>query len=137
MARDRDVTDAELAILQVLWEEGSVPVRRLTDRLYGTGGRPAHTTVHKLLERLEAKGCVRRDRSGPIQMIEATVSREELIGRRAQALADALCGGSLVSLLSHLVDPKRLATRDRQSLRDHFERLDKSRPDRDRDQGRG
>lgn len=137
MARDRDVTDAELAILQVLWEEGAVPVRRLTDRLYGTGERAAHTTVHKLLERLEAKGCVRRDRGGPIQMIEATVSREELIGRRAQALADALCGGSLVSLLSHLVDPRRLAARDRKSLRDHFERLDQGKPDRDRGQGQG
>jgi predicted transcriptional regulator len=135
MAKDRDVTEAELAILQVLWEEGPASVRRLTDRLYGTGGPSAHTTVHKLVERLEAKGCVRRDRSGPVQLIAATVDREKLIGKRAQALADALCGGSLLSLLSHLVNPQRLSARDRRSLRDFFNRLDQeTRPRKDRGQ---
>ena len=102
MGQDRDVTEAELAILQILWEEGPVTVRRLTDRLYAGGGPSAHTTVHKLLDRLEAKNCVRRDRGGPAQVIVARISREDLIAQRAQSLADALCSGSLASLLSHL-----------------------------------
>ncbi len=125
MRRDRDVTGAELSILQVLWDEGAVTVRRLSDRLYPSGGPSAHTTVHKLLERLEAKGYVRRDRSGPVQVIVAVVSREALIDQRAQALADALCGGSLVSLLNHLVDPRRLRAQDRKELHKFFNRLDR------------
>jgi len=138
MAGNRDVTEAELAILQVLWEDGPTTVRGLTDRLYPSGGPSAHTTVHKLLERLEAKQCVRRDRSGPVQVILATVSREVLIGQRAQALADALCGGSLTSLLSHLINPRRLATKDRKELRDFFDKLDREPgPGKDRPRGRG
>jgi predicted transcriptional regulator len=134
--RDDDVTEAELAILQVLWEEGAITVRRLSDRLYPAGGPSAHTTVHKLLDRLAAKGFVRRDRGGPVQVIEALVSREALIERRARALADALCGGSLVSLLSHLVDPRRLRAKDRKDLREFFDRWDEAKPGQDRGQGR-
>ena len=131
--RDRDATEAELAILQVLWETGPTTVRQLTDRLYPTGGPSAHTTVHKLLERLEAKGFVLRDRRSPVQLIKAAVSREALIDQRAQALADALCGGSLLSLLSHLVDPRKLQAKDRMDLRQFFNSLEReANPGKDR-----
>ena len=36
-----DVTDTELAILQVLWDQEAATIRRLTDALY-PGGGPAH-----------------------------------------------------------------------------------------------
>ena len=63
MARNpQDVTETELAVLQVLWDEGPATIRRLTDVLYPSGGTALYATVQKLLERLEAKGCVRRER---------------------------------------------------------------------------
>ena len=61
MARTpQDVTDAELAVLQVLWEEGPLPIRSLADVLYPGGKTAQYATVQKLLERLEGKGCVAR-----------------------------------------------------------------------------
>jgi BlaI family transcriptional regulator, penicillinase repressor len=94
MARpQRDVTEAELAILRVLWEEGTATVRRLIDRLYPPGGASAHATVQKLLERLEAKGCISRDRSGPVQVIAPAIRREALIRGRLRDVANDLCGG--------------------------------------------
>ena len=63
MARTpQDVTDAELAVLQALWEEGPLPIRRLTESLYPGGKTAQYATVQKLLERLERKDCVRRNR---------------------------------------------------------------------------
>ncbi|HEX6985667.1 MAG TPA: BlaI/MecI/CopY family transcriptional regulator, partial [Planctomycetaceae bacterium] len=59
----KDVTDAELAILQVLWEQGRATVRSLADRLYPAEPDKQVPTVQKLLGRLEAKECVTRDRS--------------------------------------------------------------------------
>ena len=45
MARTaQDVTDAELAVLQVLWDEGPATIRRLTDVLYPAGGAPGRPT---------------------------------------------------------------------------------------------
>jgi predicted transcriptional regulator len=125
MARPRrDVTEAELAILQVLWEEGPATVRRLIDRLYPPGGASAHATVQKLLERLEAKGFVGRDRSGPVQVITPTIGRDVLVRHRLRDVADDLCGGSLAAMLSHLVNPRKLAAKDRKALREFLQQLE-------------
>jgi predicted transcriptional regulator len=126
MARTpQDVTDTELAILQLLWEHGPQTIRQLTDALYSDGSAAQYATVQKLLERLEAKEYVRRDRSGPAHVFAAAVPREELIGRRLQDMAEKLCGGSLTPLLTHLVRTRRLSPRERRELRDLIDELDK------------
>jgi BlaI family transcriptional regulator, penicillinase repressor len=125
MARTpQDVTDAELAVLQVLWDEGPATIRRLTDVLYPAGGAAQYATVQKLLERLEAKGYVGRRRTGAAHLFSAAVPRDELIGRRLQDVAEKLCGGSLTPLLTHLVRTRRLSARERQELRDLIDELD-------------
>jgi predicted transcriptional regulator len=131
MARTpRDITDAELSVLEVLWRDGPAPIRRLTDVLYMPGSAAHYATVQKLLERLEAKGCVVRDRSSAVHVYSAAISREELIGRRLQAVAEKLCGGSLTPLLTHLVRNTRLTLKDRQELRALIEDLDRQKKNR-------
>ena len=96
MARTpQNVTDAEWAILDVLWNQGPATVRHLTEVLYPSGSASEHGTVYKLLERLEAKGCVKRARSGGVYEFRATVARDEVIGRELEALVEKMCGGSL------------------------------------------
>ncbi len=113
----RDVTDAELAILHQLWDGGSATIRQLTDALYPDGGTAHYATVQKLLERLEAKGCVRRDDRARVHSFAAAIDRDELIGRRLRDVAEKLCGGSLTPLLTNLVRVKRLNAREREELR--------------------
>jgi BlaI family transcriptional regulator, penicillinase repressor len=134
MARTpQDVTETELAILQLLWEQGAATIRQLTDALYPGGGTSHYATVQKLLERLESKDCVRRQRGGTAHTFVAAVDRDELIGRRLQAMAEQLCGGSLTPLLTHLVRARKLSARDRQKLRTLIDELD---PARNRDSHR-
>jgi predicted transcriptional regulator len=123
MARTpRDVTDTELALLQALWEGGPATIQQLTEAVYGQATAGKYGTVQKLLERLESKEFVQRDRAAPAHRFSAAVGREELIGRRLQDLAEKLCGGSLTPLLTHLVRARRLSARERQELRDLIER---------------
>ncbi len=119
MARTpQDITDAELAVLQVLWDaDGPLPIRPITEILYPSGKAAQYATVQKLLERLEAKECVARDRSAPVHVFSATLGRDELVGRRLQAVAEKLCGGSWTPLLTHLVQGQRLSHQDRHMLR--------------------
>ncbi len=125
MARTpQDVTDTELALLQVLWDSGPATIRQLTDVLYPGGGTAQYATVQKLLERLETKGCVRRERTPPAHVFMAAIAREDLIGRRLQDMAEKLCGGSLTPLLTHLVRTRGLTARERQELRDLIDDLD-------------
>src|SRR3954467_5481633 len=113
-----EVTDAELAVLQALWDRGPATIRHLTDRLYPAGSASCYATVQKLLERLEGKSFCKRDRSGPVHRFAARVGRDELIGRRLRTVAEKLCGGSLTPLLTHLVRHQRLTDRERRQLRD-------------------
>lgn len=118
MAReDDDVADAELAVLEGLWERGSATIRQLADALYPDGTVAHYATVQKLLERLEAKGFVRRDRSGWAHRFGATIDRDALILRRLQATADRLCAGSLAPLLTNLVRAGGLSPQERAEVR--------------------
>jgi BlaI family penicillinase repressor len=119
MARTpQDVTDAELAILQILWEQGPATRRLLADRLYPGGSAAHYTTIQKLLERLEAKGHVAADRSEEVVTFQATVNRDELINRRLQDVAEKLCEGSITPLLMNLVRSSRLSAGELKSLVD-------------------
>jgi len=119
--RTIEVSDTELAILDVLWEQGQATIREIDRRLYERPTTATYATVQKLLERLEAKGCVTRDRSGFKHIFRATIERADLIDRRLQDVADKLCGGSLTPLITHLMEAKRLSAKDRQALRKWLE----------------
>ena len=120
----QDVTDAELGILQVLWDRGSASVRELTEQLYTTYSPSQHATVQKLLERLEAKECVTRNRDSWPHLFRAAIDRTELIDRRLQQTANELCEGSIQPLLTHLVKAGRLSADQRESLRSLLDELD-------------
>ncbi|HLN28093.1 MAG TPA: BlaI/MecI/CopY family transcriptional regulator [Gemmataceae bacterium] len=125
MSRDvQDLPDAELAVLQALWERGPATIRNLTDVLYPRGSDVHYATVQKLLDRLEAKGCVSRDRSAWAHVFRATIERDELIGRRLEAVAQKLCGGSLTPLFTNLVRSKRLTAKERREIRKLMKELD-------------
>ena len=73
-------------------------------------------SAQKLLERLEAKGCVQRDRSERAHRFRPLVSREEFLGSRLQALADRLCDGALMPMVTTLLRSKRLSRSQREQL---------------------
>src|SRR4051812_15546621 len=112
----RDVTDAELAVLQVLWDQGSATIRQLTDVLYPGGTDAQYATVQKLLDRLEEKEHVERDRSSHAHRFRARTDRDTLVGHRLRQMAEKLCGGLMAPLLTHLVRAEALTSRERQEL---------------------
>jgi predicted transcriptional regulator len=126
-----DVTDAELAVLQTLWEHGAATIRQLADILYPGGKAAQYGTVQKLLERLESKGCVERDRAPWPHVFKAAVDREALIGWRLRETAEKLCGGSLTPLLMHLLSAEPLSDEERQELRSFLARLEQPQPPND------
>lgn len=129
MSREaQDVTEAELAILEILWQEGSAPIRRITDAIYPRASTAQYATVQKQLERLEAKGFVKRDRSMFVHVFSPAVERDELIGRRLQAVVDKLCGGSLAPILSHLARTTKLTDAERKALRDLIDQPEDTKP---------
>jgi BlaI family transcriptional regulator, penicillinase repressor len=123
----QDVTDAELAVLQVLWDRGEATVREVVDELYPTGTPSDLATVQKLLQRLEEKGCLGRNRNAWPHIFRPAIQRDDLNRRRLQSTADTLCSGSLSPLLTHLVKSSKLKKQDREELRKLLDELDEGR----------
>lgn len=114
---DANVPDAELAVLEALWSSGPATKSELVEVLYPSGSDSYLATVQKLLERLEQRGLVNRDRSSFAHVFDAALSRDEFVRRQLTSVAARLSGGSLVPLIMHLVEGRHLSKRDRERLR--------------------
>jgi BlaI family transcriptional regulator, penicillinase repressor len=113
----QDITESELSVLRILWDQGPASIRQLADILYPNGEAAQYATIQKLLDRMEAKGYVRRDRTLYVHVFTAVLDRDQLIGRRLRSLAEMLCDGSLTPLLTHLARATDLTEKDRLALR--------------------
>ncbi len=117
------VTEGELGILRVLWDRQIATTREITDVLYSEVADSQMASVQKLMERLEAKGCVARDRSERAHRFRALVTQDEFLQDRLQSLADRVCSGELASLVTSLVRSKGIGRADREMLRDLIDEL--------------
>lgn len=131
MTRQRpDVTEAELAILEALWDREPATIRTLTDLLYPGGTTVHYATVQKLLQRLEAKGYVARQRSRVPHRFRTKVDREGLIGKRLRDVADALCAGSMTSLLTSFLQDHDYSATDVKALKELVQELEQKKKGR-------
>ena len=111
------VTDAELEILKVLWDEQPLTARGITERLYEEVTTSTMGTVQKLIARLEDKNMLRRDRSIAVHHFTASVSREDVAGMQIDEFANKLSEGSLSPFVMHLVQAKRLSKKEKAEIR--------------------
>jgi BlaI family penicillinase repressor len=68
------VTDAELAVLKVLWARGPLSAKQITEAIYPDGAESEFASVHSFLQRLERKGLVHRDRNSFVHVFSPTAS---------------------------------------------------------------
>jgi BlaI family penicillinase repressor len=111
------LANAELAVMELLWGAEHLTAREIQEALYADASRAQHGTVQKLLQRLEDKGFVERDRSLAVHVFSAAIGREEYGSDQLEALADRLTGGSLVPLITQLVEEKKLTRAEIRRLR--------------------
>src|SRR5260370_28721035 len=98
-ARRAAISETELDVLKVLWEQGAGTVREINALLRRQGRRWAYTTVLTLLQRLEAKGFVTSDKSSVAHVFRPAVSRDKLLRQRLKDLANQLCEGVSTPLM--------------------------------------
>ena len=105
--RPQTVTDAELAVLKILWQRGPLTAKAITAAIYPDGAESEFASVHSFLQRLERKQLVNRDRSSFVHSFSATVSQADVAGQELEALAARLGEGAIAPLIMQLVEQKR------------------------------
>ena len=111
---DRKPTDAELAILRVLWSRGPSTVR---DVAAAMGREGAYTTVLKLLQIMMDKQLVRRDESTRTHVYEAAHSEALMQQHLVADLLDRAFDGSAATLLIRALSAKKTSAKELADIR--------------------
>jgi BlaI family penicillinase repressor len=111
-------TNAELAILRVLWTSGPSTVRQVHDALAAATGRPVgYTTALKLLQIMTDKGLVTCDTSARAHVFTARASESATQHRLVNELVDRAFGGSALRLVQHALSSKRVSAQELRQIR--------------------
>lgn len=109
-------TDAELAILRILWERGPSTVRQVHEAL--AAARPSgYTTALKLLQIMTDKGLVRRDDSDRTHVYSARLSEEQTQRQLVHDLLDRAFGGSAMKLVMQALSSRKSSTEELAQIR--------------------
>ena len=124
-------TDAELAILRVLWERGPSTVRQVHEVLVERVGPTAYTTALKLMQIMTEKGLVRRDESDRTHVYQARLSEEQTQRQLVRDLLDRAFGGSASKLVMQALNARRATPEELGEIRKLIEARREARDDRD------
>jgi predicted transcriptional regulator len=130
MSKTPRPTDAELAILRVLWEHGACTVRQVHEAL--SRERPAaYTTALKMLQIMTEKGLVRRDVSDRTHVYQPRLSQEQTQRQLVRDLLDRAFGGSSSKLVMQALSARRATPEELTEIRRLLEGNRDSREARD------
>ncbi|MEO7936567.1 MAG: BlaI/MecI/CopY family transcriptional regulator [Dokdonella sp.] len=104
-------TEAELGILNVLWERGEMTVRELHEANYRDDGT-GYTTSLKMLQIMHVKGLVERDDSQRAHVYRAAISKEITQKRFLSDIVQRVFDGSPSQLVLQALGGQPNASRE-------------------------
>lgn len=114
MKQGQKLTSAEWEIMEAVWELGGAPsVREVLEHAYPEGEK-AYTTVQTIMNTLEKKGALRRNKVGLVNFYRPVHTREEYVETEMSSLVDRVFRGSIPALASSLlslegIEPEEIA----------------------------
>jgi len=111
-------TNAELAILGVLWQRGPSTVREVHDALRAArSDAVGYTTVLKLLQIMAEKKLVQRDTRARTHVYAAAVSEATTRNQLLSDLVDRAFGGSSLALVLQALSTTRATPAELEQIR--------------------
>ena len=109
-------TDAELAILRVLWERGASTVRQVHEALADTR-ETGYTTTLKLMQIMADKGLVKRNETARTHVYSPVAGEEQTQRQLVQDLVDRAFGGSAAQLVMRALSAEGASDADLKQIR--------------------
>lgn len=106
--------DSELKVMDVLWNDGDLTAKKISDILKDEIGWNMNTT-YTVIKKCIAKGAI--ERSEPNFMCHALIAKETVQKAETEELIDKLFDGSADLLFASLLGGKRLSTDQIEKLR--------------------
>ena len=118
-------TDAELEILNVLWQRGASTVRDVHQEIARSRPAMGYTTVLKLMQIMAEKKLVKRDESQRAHVYEARLAQEQTQRQLIGDLLERAFDGSATKLVMQALSAKKTSAEELSTIRemlDEFER---------------
>lgn len=112
-------TDAELAILQVLWQHGASTVRSINDTLNNNNddGSVGYTTTLKIMQIMAEKGLLTRDESSRTHIYAPAVQENDVQSAFMTKLMDSVFRGSAMNLVLQALGTSKPSTSELKQIR--------------------
>ena len=120
--KSRDLTEAELRLMDVLWKKSSATVAEVADALPKQLGL-AYNTVLTLLRILTDKDYVVPRQDGRAFIYKPTVTRAEARSRALRKMVSTFFEGSPTELAQHLIRNETLSNDELQMLKDELDMI--------------
>jgi predicted transcriptional regulator len=114
MGEPRKPTDAELAILRVLWTRGPSTVREVAEAM---GRAESYTTVLKLMQIMTEKGLVARDERQRSHVYESAYSQNETERQIVSDLLVRVFDGSAAKLVLQALEAGTASPEELEEIR--------------------
>ncbi len=119
-------TDAELAILRVLWARGPSTVRQVHEAVVGAR-ETGYTTTLKLMQIMTEKGLVTRDESARTHVYAARATEAHTQSQLVADLMQRAFGGSAAALVQRALSTHRASDEELREIRKLIERHEEER----------
>src|SRR6476659_7367174 len=120
----RKPTDAELAILRVLWAKGPSTVRQIAEVMADGGRETGYTTVLKLLQIMTEKGLVVRDETARTHVYQSRYGEQKTQRQLLTDLAERAFGGSATKLVMQALSGRKANAAELTAIRELLDTLE-------------
>ena len=117
-------TDAELAILRVLWGRGPSTVREVQKEL-NRERATGYTTVLKFLQIMTEKGLVERDESERTHVYRTRQAEGQTQRQLIRDLLDRAFGGSALKLVAQALSARKASAQELGKIREMLDRYER------------
>lgn len=117
-------TDAELAILRVLWNEGPSTVRQVHEHL-GGDENAGYTTILKLMQIMFEKKLVLRDDRQRAHIYRAKIAAADTEQRLVRDLLNRVFGGAADQLVLRALNAKPVSAEELTKIRQILDEVEK------------
>ena len=100
--------------MKAIWSESPMSAREIAAKIEST--KWSFTTIRTLINRLEKKGVLGRERLGREFLYHPRYQKEDYIKKESNTLLKRLFDGATAPLISHFIKDQKMTPEDREAI---------------------
>ncbi|HEX2985261.1 MAG TPA: BlaI/MecI/CopY family transcriptional regulator [Caproiciproducens sp.] len=121
MNNGKSITNAEQQVMEVIWENNTIPSTEIVRQVKSTTGWKDNT-IYTLLSRLAKKKMIRIDKQISPSVCTPLITQQEFQSVERKSFVQKVYNGSLSLMLANIIEEENLTTQDIEQLKEILDR---------------